>query len=122
MVVPSWSILNWGMVREITMLKRLQDAKIGCLMMKGGHLIASIFDGSGNLDNLVPMNGNLNKGEWKKLESMWAKQLKKGKSVEVKVKPSYKGDSQRPDSFKIEYKIGKEDWEIKRFKNKPGGK
>ncbi|MBM7585888.1 DNA/RNA endonuclease G (NUC1) [Bacillus pakistanensis] len=29
---------------------------------------ASIFKGSGNLDNLVPMNGNLNKGEWKKLE------------------------------------------------------
>ena len=28
----------------------------------GGHLIASIFNGSGNLDNLVPMNSTLNRG------------------------------------------------------------
>ncbi|WP_235617263.1 DNA/RNA non-specific endonuclease [Lysinibacillus mangiferihumi] len=60
---------------------------------EGGHLIASIFKGSGSLDNLVPMNGNLNKGEWKKLENIWAKQLDKGESVEVKIKPFYKGDS-----------------------------
>ena len=33
---------------------------------EGGHLIASIFKGSGDIDNLVPMNANLNKGEWKK--------------------------------------------------------
>lgn len=32
----------------------------------GGHLIASIFNGSGNLDNLVPMDSNLNRGAWKK--------------------------------------------------------
>lgn len=30
---------------------------------EGGHLIASIFKGSGDLDNLVPMNSNLNKGD-----------------------------------------------------------
>lgn len=89
---------------------------------EGGHLIASIFKGSGNMDNLIPMNGNLNKGEWKKLENMWAKQLNKGKSVEVKIKPIYKGDLQRPDSFKIEYKIGNKDWEFTDLKNKPGGK
>ncbi|TKI52815.1 cytoplasmic protein [Lysinibacillus mangiferihumi] len=89
---------------------------------EGGHLIASIFKGSGSLDNLVPMNGNLNKGEWKKLENMWAKQLDKWESVEVKIKPFYKGDSQRPDSFKIEYKIGNGDWELADFKNKPGGR
>ena len=28
---------------------------------EGGHLIASIFDGSGNLDHLVPMRRNLNR-------------------------------------------------------------
>jgi predicted ribonuclease toxin of YeeF-YezG toxin-antitoxin module len=88
----------------------------------GGHLIATIFKGSGGLDNLVPMNGNLNKGEWKKLENTWAKALDKGKSVEVKINPKYEGNSQRPVSFEIEYKIGKGDWEFKEFKNKPGGK
>ena len=35
---------------------------------QGGHLIASIFKGSGQLDNLVPMNSNLNMREWKKIE------------------------------------------------------
>jgi predicted ribonuclease toxin of YeeF-YezG toxin-antitoxin module len=91
---------------------------------EGGHLIATIFKGSGGLDNLVPMNGNLNKGEWKKLENMWAKALnsKPPKSVEVKINPVYKGDSQRPVSFEIEYKIGNKKWVPVRFNNKPGGK
>ncbi|MBD1382630.1 T7SS effector LXG polymorphic toxin [Metabacillus arenae] len=88
----------------------------------GGHLIASIFKGSGNLDNLVPMNGNLNKGEWKKLENTWADALKQGDEVKVKVTPNYKGDSQRPVSFDIKYKIGDDEWEIRRFDNVPGGK
>ncbi|WHX93499.1 DNA/RNA non-specific endonuclease [Peribacillus simplex] len=88
----------------------------------GGHLIASIFEGSGNLDNLVPMNGNLNKGEWKKLENTWADALKQGDEVKVKITPNYKGDSQRPVSFDIKYKIGDDEWEIRRFDNVPGGK
>ena len=46
----------------------------------------------------------------------------KGKSIEVKIKPIYKGNLQRPDSFKIEYKIGNKDWEFADVKNKPGGK
>jgi hypothetical protein len=89
---------------------------------EGGHLIATIFKGSGSLDNLVPMNGNLNKGEWKKLENMWAKALDKGKSVDVKVKPKYEGNSQRPVSFEVQYKIGKDEWQKVRFINAPGPK
>lgn len=68
------------------------------------------------------MNANLNKGEWKKLESMWAKQLEKGKSVEVKIKPIYKGDSQRPVSFEVNYSINGKLQDPIKFKNKPGGK
>ncbi|WP_336047155.1 DNA/RNA non-specific endonuclease, partial [Solibacillus ferritrahens] len=89
---------------------------------EGGHLIASIFKGSGNIDNLVPMNGNLNKGEWKKLENSWADALRHGDEVKVKITPNYKGDSKRPDSFEIKYKIGEDGWEKKRFDNVPGGK
>ncbi len=55
------------------------------------------------------------------MENMWAKQLEKGKSVEVKITPVYKGDSQRPVSFEIEYKIGEGKWKYKDFENKPGG-
>jgi predicted ribonuclease toxin of YeeF-YezG toxin-antitoxin module len=90
----------------------------------GGHLIASIFKGSGSLDNLVPMNGNLNKGEWKKLENMWSKALGKTppESVSVKINPIYNGNSQRPIKFEIEYKIGESRWRIRRFDNVEGGR
>ena len=89
---------------------------------EGGHLIASIFEGSGKLDNLVPMDGNLNKGEWKKLENMWAKHLEKGRKVEVKIQPVYKESSQRPTMFRIDYKIEKKRWVRVEFENQPGGK
>ncbi|QNU68878.1 DNA/RNA non-specific endonuclease [Ruminiclostridium herbifermentans] len=96
----------------------------------GGHLIASIFKGSGGLDNLVAMDGNLNKGEWKKLENMWANALK-GKDGKKKINPKpvkldievvYKGDSQRPAKFNIVYQIGKGDPIEVTFLNKKGGK
>lgn len=89
----------------------------------GGHLIATIFKGSGNMDNLVPMNSNLNRGEWKKLENEWANALNDGDKVRVKIRPNYSGNSKRPDSFVIRYKIGDEDrWRLKNFDNVPGGK
>ena len=91
---------------------------------EGGHLIASIFKGSGNYDNLVPMNGNLNKGEWKKLENDWAEALKEvpPRDVKVKITPIYQGDSQRPVLFRVQYKIGDDKWEERKLRNKPGGK
>ncbi|WHY27128.1 DNA/RNA non-specific endonuclease [Bacillus wiedmannii] len=89
----------------------------------GGHLIATIFKGSGNMDNLVPMNSNLNRGEWKKLENEWANALNDGDKVRVKITPNYSGNSKRPDSFVIRYKIGDEDrWRLRDFDNVPGGK
>ncbi|MED3687910.1 DNA/RNA non-specific endonuclease [Peribacillus butanolivorans] len=90
---------------------------------QGGHLIASIFKGSGHLDNLVPMNANLNMGEWKKLEISWAKALDGNppKKVEVKIYPVYEGNSTRPASFDIEYKIDNGRWDLRTFENRPGG-
>ncbi len=91
---------------------------------EGGHLIASIFKGSGDIDNLVPMDSNLNKGEWKKLENDWAKALNATPPEEVKVKitPVYEGNSKRPTRFIIKQKIGDEDWEPPIFfDNVPGG-
>ncbi len=81
----------------------------------GGHLIASIFKGSGDIDNLVPMNANLNRGEWRTLEKKWMGHLQKGDDVRVSITPNYKSDSSRPDSFKVGYKVGKEDWENEFF-------
>lgn len=71
----------------------------------GGHLIASIFKGSGEIDNLVPMNATLNRSEYKTLENTWKKALEEGKDVTIKVKPIYEGKSTRPTEFKINYSI-----------------
>ncbi|MGV2804246.1 hypothetical protein GNF85_11280 [Clostridium perfringens] len=73
----------------------------------GGHLIASQFLGSGELDNLVPMNSQINRsgGKWYNMEQEWASALKKGKEVKVKIDPIYNLDNIRPIRFEIEYTI-----------------
>ncbi|MCU4668112.1 T7SS effector LXG polymorphic toxin [Bacillus paralicheniformis] len=114
--------LNLGAAKRNKYAQRIAGREDRLKTDEGGHLIASIFEGSGKLDNLVPMDGNLNKGEWKKLENMWAQELGNGKTVEVEIHPVYKGDSQRPTSFDIDYRIDNEDWVFVEFKNKPGGK
>jgi hypothetical protein len=88
---------------------------------EGGHLIASIFKGSGGLDNLVAMDGNLNKSKWKKMEKSWADALNEGEEVEVKIKSFYSGDSLRPTRFAIEYSIDGIMQEPLYFQNKAGG-
>lgn|GEM_PF-1985378 len=71
----------------------------------GGHLIASIFNGSGEIDNLVPMDATLNRKEYKAIETSWKKALEAGKEVSVKVRPIYEGKSTRPTEFKLSYTI-----------------
>nr|WP_256544513.1 DNA/RNA non-specific endonuclease [Pseudomonas sp. HMSC08G10] len=88
---------------------------------EGGHFIASIFNGPGERLNLLPMNGNLNKGAWKTLENQWASALKEGKSVGVKNEPVYAGGSVRPEEFTVTYQIGSERPIREAFVNSPGG-
>lgn len=95
--------------------------KCGVSGDEGGHLIASIFNGPGERLNLLPMNANLNKGAWKKMENAWASALKEGKSVSVKIEPIYNGSSVRPDRFTVRYSIGGDRPAIVDFKNSPGG-
>lgn len=73
----------------------------------GGHLIGNQFNGSGQIDNLVPQNSGINRsgGEWYKMEQDWAKTLKDGSSVKVDISPNYSGSSVRPDNFKVNYWI-----------------
>ena len=51
------------------------------------------------------MNSNLNRGEWKALENRWAKALREGKTVKVKIEPIYQGTDIRPTRFKVSYSI-----------------
>ncbi len=80
--------------------------KCGDVGDEGGHLIASIFGGPGEKLNIVPMDGNLNKSGWKKLEILWANELKAGNTVSVRIQPLYEGASVRPASFQVQYTIG----------------
>lgn len=91
----------------------------------GGHLIGSQFSGSGNLDNLVPMNAQINRsgGKWYQMETIWKEAIDAGDEVLVKIEPIYssKGVSQRPDRFEIMYKIGDGTWVTDSIANKIGG-
>lgn len=71
----------------------------------GGHLIATIFGGSGTSENLVAMNSSINRGEYKKLENLWASALSAGKTVSVDGQCLYNGNSERPSKFIITYII-----------------
>lgn len=83
-----------------------------------GHLIGDRFDGDNDIGNLLPMDANLNRGEFKKLENELAKAVAEGKEVYIKIEPQYEGDSKRPVSFKVTYTIDGETFE-KVFENKP---
>ena len=76
-----------------------------------GHLIGNQFNGSGNIDNLVPQSSAINGsgGEWYKMEQEWAVALKDGKSVNVDISVSYPPNSVRPDGFIVNYNIDGED-------------
>ncbi|GGJ94769.1 hypothetical protein GCM10007063_16620 [Lentibacillus kapialis] len=73
----------------------------------GGHLIANQFNGSGDIDNLVAMNSQINQsgGKWHQLEQEWASALEKNENVKVKIKPQYTSNSTRPERFIVEYSI-----------------
>ncbi|MCA6064819.1 DNA/RNA non-specific endonuclease, partial [Thalassolituus marinus] len=86
----------------------------------GGHLIASIFDGSGEQINYAPMNSNLNRGAWKSMENTWAKALEEGKEVTVDIKPVYEAGSKRPTKFVARYTIDGQPYKSI-FKNQSGG-
>lgn len=74
----------------------------------GGHLIATRFSGLGEKINMVPMNSNLNRSEWKKMENIWARSLKDNKEISVKIESVYIRNSDRPNSINVTYKIGNE--------------
>ncbi|SNY47589.1 filamentous hemagglutinin, partial [Pseudomonas sp. LAMO17WK12:I5] len=108
-------------VRDRNKYQQCKTGKCGLEADEGGHLIASIFDGPGERINMVPMDGNLNKGVWKKMENSWAKAIDEGKDVSVKILPTYSGSSVRPDSFVVTYRIGNGREVRERFVNAPGG-
>ena len=101
--------------------QQCKTGKCGVSGDEGGHLIATIFTGPGEKLNIVPMNSNLNRGEWKKMENSWAKALRENKQVEVKIDLVYSGDNNRPVKFNVKYTIEGERPVIKNLSNTQGG-
>lgn len=65
-------------------------------------MIASILGGVGDRINMVPQAQRLNRSDWKKMENEFARELKAGKSVSVKIDVGYpKGNSVRPNKFLV---------------------
>ncbi len=91
----------------------------------GGHLIASMFKGSGDFDNLVAMNRDINRscGVWFDMEQEWKRALSEvpTKKVSVNIEPVFGSSSVRPDCFKIRYKIECEPIRIRQVNYKAGG-
>ena len=76
----------------------------------GGHLIASMFKGSGDIDSLVAMHKSVNRsgGEWYSMEKQWRDALSEvppRRVSDVKIEPVYLNDSLRPASFNVSYQV-----------------
>ena len=78
----------------------------------GGHLIAKIFGGSGELDNLVAMDKIVNTVKYRDVERAWENALKNGETVNVKIILDYTEANKRPTGFNVEYIIGDSKKEI----------
>ena len=78
----------------------------------GGHLIAQIFGGSGELDNLVAMDKIVNTIEYRELERAWENALKDGKTVNIEIALDYAEANKRPTGFNVEYIVGDSKKEI----------
>ena len=66
-----------------------------------GHIIADQFEGANGLENIVPMDSELNKGDFRKLENRLADAVKDGSNVSYKVEPRYSDGSHRPSEFVV---------------------
>ncbi|MDE5781645.1 MAG: DNA/RNA non-specific endonuclease [Lachnospiraceae bacterium] len=73
----------------------------------GGHIFGSRFNGSGDIDNLLPQDSGVNRsgGEWYLMEEEWANALHDNSEVRVLVYPRYRGNSHRPSCYIVIYWI-----------------
>lgn len=66
----------------------------------GGHLIATIFGGSGEVENLDAQDSNLNRGAYlHSVEKHWKEELGKESKIFVKIDTFKSNSSDRPDCF-----------------------
>lgn len=82
-----------------------------------GHLIGDQFDGSNGLENMIPQDAEINRGDFKCLENELATGVKEGKEIYCIVEPIYEVDSRRPSAIIVTYRIDGEE-SIRVFPNR----
>ncbi|HDE9325833.1 TPA: ribonuclease YeeF family protein [Staphylococcus aureus] len=88
----------------------------------GGHLIARMFGGSKDIDNLVAQSKFINRpfkenGEWYNIEKEWQEFLNSGKEVKnIKMEVKYSDNSKRPTEFLVEYYVNNKEF-VQHVKN-----
>lgn len=81
------------------------------------HLIGDQFNGSNLNGNLVAMDFDVNRSDYKILEEKLSKYVnEEHKKVEYSIEPKYEGDSSRPSKFVVKYTIDGETFK-ETFKN-----
>ncbi|EKV57757.1 DNA/RNA non-specific endonuclease [Brachyspira hampsonii] len=76
---------------------------------QGGHIIGRQFGGSPNIDNLIPINKNLNMGEMKKTEMEWRENIINGDKINnIIIDIKYVYTNARPYLIIIDYNVEKD--------------
>jgi hypothetical protein len=79
----------------------------------GGHYIAPRFGGPTEAFNHFAQDRNFNRGKYRTLEDQWARELRAGKRVDVRIIPSYEGSSRRPSFINVWFWIDGERQSLK---------
>lgn len=86
-----------------------------------GHLIATRFSGSGDNENLEPMDRNLNRGSFKRRENSWADSLENGDKVFVNIESYHSENNDHPEAFMgytiTEHQDGTREWDAFSYQN-----
>lgn len=82
-----------------------------------GHIVAARYNGSNGIDNLAPQMSEVNRGEYKALENMLARERSAGHEVYAEYDLLYEDASGRPNAFVVSYRIDNGEYEMAVFNN-----
>ncbi|KAA9014990.1 LysM peptidoglycan-binding domain-containing protein [Sphingobium limneticum] len=86
----------------------------------GGHFIAARFNGPSDSFNHFAQNSNFNRGSYRVMEDLWAKELRAKHKVFVDIEPLYHGASKRPYQLNVYWEVDGKKFR-KKFPNEAKG-
>lgn len=88
---------------------------------EGGHYIANRFNGPSDAFNHFAQDRNFNRSAYSAMENAWAKHIRDGRKVFVRIKPHYIGTSSRPHRLTVEWTVDGGKPEVQEFRNESRG-